>query len=343
MPFQIIRGDIAALPFRVDAIVNTANPHGRVGRGTDRAIHEAAGAELLRARQTIGDIPRGGAAITPAFCLNAEYVIHAVGIGWHGGEQSEEQTLRSAYLSALSLAVQHRCTSVAFPLLSSGNYGFPQGLALEIALGAFGDFLETQELQIYLVVFGREAFEISQQLSECVESYIDEHYIEQRLAHEYEDGFALRGDDIAPAPTELPLASKLCVPNTAPVKPKKSIEDRLRERSETFTETLRRIMTERELSNPTVYRRANMDKKTFNKIYNDAAHQPSRRSALQLAVALEMNLDETQDFIARAGYALSPSSRFDVVLSCLIENGIHNMLEIDAVLFEFTETTLSSC
>ena len=344
MPFEIIRSDITALPFRVDAIVNTANPHPIIGSGTDTAVHEAAGPELLRAREVIGEIERGSAAITPAFDLRAKYVIHTVGPAWQGGEHGEEDTLRKAYDSALSLAAENNCGSVAFPLMSSGNYGFPRDRALSIAIAAFSDFLLRQEMQIYLVVFSREAFVLSTHLMQSVESYIDEHYIAEKIAHEYRydrGGNRRRFEEIASVKeSRIDADYALSMPfgMAAP-----SIEDRLAQKSETFTQALRRIMIERDLSNPDVYKRANMDKKTFNKIYNDLNHQPSKRSALQIAIALEMDLDDTKDFIARAGYALSPSSRFDVVLSCLIEQGVTNMLEVDAVLFEFTETTLSSC
>lgn len=342
MPFEIIRSDITALPFRVDAIVNTANPHPIIGSGTDTAVHEVAGPQLLRAREAIGDIERGCAAITPAFDLWAKYVIHAVGPVWQGGEHGEEDTLRKAYDSALSLAAENNCESVAFPLMSSGNYGFPRDRALSIAIAAFSDFLLRQEMQIYLVVFSCETFVLSTHLIQSVESYIDEHYVAEKIAHEYRHdrgGRRLREESAWREEDEL-IDSCVLAPAaiTAP-----SIENLLAQKSETFTQALRRIMIERDLSNPEVYKRANMDKKTFNKIYNDLNHQPSKRSALQIAVALGMNLDDTKDFIARAGFALSPSSRFDVVLSYLIEQGVTNMLEVDAVLFEFTETTLSSC
>lgn len=347
MPFEIIRSDITALPFHVDAIVNTANPHPIIGSGTDTAVHEAAGERLLQARREIGDIERGSAAITPAFDLRAKYVIHAVGPAWQGGEHGEEDTLRKAYDSALSLAAENDCDSVAFPLMSSGNYGFPRDRALSIAIAAFSDFLLRQEMQIYLVVFSREAFVLSTHLMQSVESYIDEHYIAEKIAHEYRHdrgGRRLREESALSRENRIEADYALSAPMIVPAAiAAPSIEDRLAQKSETFTQALRRIMIERDLSNPDVYKRANMGKKTFNKIYNDLNHQPSKRSALQIAIALEMNLDDTKDFIARAGYALSPSSRFDVVLSCLIEQGVTNMLEVDAVLFEFTETTLSSC
>lgn len=352
MPFTIVRNDITNM--HVDAIVNTANPHPVIGSGTDTAIHEKAGPRLLLAREQIGDIPRGSAAITPAFDLPSKYVIHAVGPAWYGGQHNEEKILRSAYDSALRLAVENHCESIAFPLMSSGNYGFPKDRALSVAISAFSDFLMEHELQIILVVFNKEAFVLSQQLMHGVESYIDEHYIEKKTAEEYrknefrrrrmefEDGisedavqFQIRESYHAVDSCTAPL------PQFAPIP--KSLEDRLKEHNETFTQALRRMMMEQNLSGPDVYKRVFMDKKTFNKIINDTQHQPSKRSALQLAIALRLNLDEARDFIGKAGYAFSPSNRFDVVLSYMIENKNYNIIEIDAVLFEFTETTLSNC
>ena len=351
MPFEIVRNDITNMC--VDAIVNTANPRPIIGSGTDSAVHKKAGPQLLLARQKIGDIARGSAAITPAFDLPAKYVIHAVGPAWYGGKHHEESILRSAYDSALHLALESRCTSVAFPLMSSGNYGFPKERALSVAIQAFSDFLMTHEMQIYLVVFNKEAFVLSQQLMDRVESYIDEHYIEKKTAEEYcgnencrrlefaaeryEQSVAFPIDDTDDSCLSFTLSSPLFAPQP------KSLADRLKESSETFTQALRRIMMEQDLNGPDVYKRVFMDKKTFNKIINDTQHQPSKRSALQLAIALRLNLDEARDFIAKAGYAFNPSSRFDVVLSYMIENKNYNIIEIDAVLFEFTEMTLSNC
>lgn len=350
MPFEIVRNDITNM--HVDAIVNTANPHPVIGSGTDTAIHEKAGPQLLQARKKIGEIPMGSAAITPAFDLPAKYVIHAVGPAWYDGQHNEEQILRSAYDNALRLARKKHCQSVAFPLMSSGNYGFPKDRALTVAIGAFSDFLMEHKMQIYLVVFNKEAFSLSQQLMDNVKSYIDEHYIEEKTAKEYRENRRRRWElenELFEETVQFQMretynAAPSCtfaLSQSAPAP--KSLKERLNERSETFTQTLRRIMMEQDLSGPDVYKRVFMDKKTFNKIINDTQHQPSKRSALQLAIALRLNLDEARDFIAKAGYAFNPSNRFDVVLSYMIENKNYNIIEIDAVLFEFTETTLSNC
>ena len=160
MPFEIVRNDITKMS--VDAIVNTANPRPVIGLGTDSMIHEAAGPSLLIARQAIGRIDVGCAEITPAFNLQAKYVIHTVGPVWDGGSYGEEKSLRGCYDNSLKLAVEHKCKSIAFPLISTGNYGFPKDKALQIAISAFSEFLLEHEMQIYLVVFDRTSFKLSE-------------------------------------------------------------------------------------------------------------------------------------------------------------------------------------
>ena len=177
MPFEILRNDIANM--RVDAIVNTANPYPAIGAGTDAGIHAKAGPKLLEARQKLGMIPAGEAAITPGFDLDVNYVIHTVGPVWRDGQHGEEVLLRRCYTESLQLAAKHGCKSIAFPLISTGTYGFPKDRALQVAIGAISAFLLQQEMQVYLVVFHGEAFRLSEQLYRKVESYIDEHYVEE--------------------------------------------------------------------------------------------------------------------------------------------------------------------
>ena len=170
MPFEIVRNDNTNM--RVDAIVNTANPKPVIGSGTDTIIHQKAGPKMLLARQKIGDIARGCAAITPAFDLQAKYVIHTVGPVWQGGNHGEADTLRSCYDNALRLALESQCASIAFPLISTGNYGFPKDIALQIAISAFSSFLLEQEMTIYLVVFDRASIKLTEKLFQSVASYI---------------------------------------------------------------------------------------------------------------------------------------------------------------------------
>ena len=178
MSFEIVRNDITNM--RVDAIVNTANPRPVIGSGVDALIHAKAGPRLLQARQRIGRIGAGHAAITPGYDLVAEFVIHTVGPVWRGGFFGEEKLLRSCYDSALKLALEQGCGSVAFPLISTGNYGFPKDKALQIAISAFSSFLMEHEMRIYLVVFDRTSFILSEKLFRDVASYIDENYVAEQ-------------------------------------------------------------------------------------------------------------------------------------------------------------------
>ena len=175
MPFEIVRNDIVNM--QVDAIVNTVSRKPGIGYGVDAGIHKKAGPELLSAREQVGFIEVGHAAITPGFALDAQYVIHTVGPVWRDGNHHKEQLLRKCYENALMLAAEHHCESIAFPLLSAGNNGFPKPLALQTAINAISSFLMEHEMQIYLVVFNRNAVALSEKLFRSVQSYIDENYI----------------------------------------------------------------------------------------------------------------------------------------------------------------------
>ena len=191
MAFQIVRNDLTTI--HADAIVNTANPEPLVGSGVDFAIHTAAGPELLKARQAIGRIRIGQSAITPAYGLPARFVVHTAGPRWEGGQNNEAGLLRSCYDSALTLAWQNGCRSIAFPLISAGNYGFPRELALDIATQAFRQFLKIWDMEIQLVVFDKESFRISRSLFDSVASFIDETYVERSRDWEYSGGLRNRG------------------------------------------------------------------------------------------------------------------------------------------------------
>jgi O-acetyl-ADP-ribose deacetylase len=159
----LIQGDI--IQARTDAVVNAANPQLRSGGGVDGAIHKAAGPELLKAGQAIvktsGSIMPGRAVITPGFNLAARYVIHAVGPIWSGGEYNEEKILRSAYQSSLSIAEKEGLSSVAFPAISCGAYGFPVDKAAPVALEVFKKALERASVErIELYLFSEEDFQI---------------------------------------------------------------------------------------------------------------------------------------------------------------------------------------
>ena len=331
MPFTIVRNDITNM--RVDAIVNTANPRPVIGIGVDSTIHAKAGPRLLEARKAIGSIAVGSAAVTPAFELDAKYVIHTVGPVWEGGEHGEERLLRSCYDNALHLAAERGCGSIAFPLISAGNYGFPKDRALRIAISAFSEFLMEVEMDIYLVVFDRTAYRLSEQLFRGVKSYIDQHFVDECERATY--GRRLRRRD-----TEL-LCEKSAVAEMMPCAvPTMSLDEFLRAKDAGFTEKLMELIALRGMKNSTVYKRANISKQHFSKIINDPEARPSKPTAIALALALELDLNETRDLIGRAGYALTNSSTFDLIIRYFIEKRQYNVVEINIALYEFDQSLL---
>lgn len=337
MPFEIVRNDITGM--RVDAIVNTANPKPVIGSGVDEDIHRAAGPELLTARKKIGPIGVGKAAITPGFNLQANYVIHTVGPVWRGGLLRETKLLRSCYDSALALSWEQGCKSIAFPLISSGNYGFPKDKALQIALDAIGAFLAEHEMTVYLVVFDREAFQLSRQRYKEVASFIDDNYIHLK-AQPSPRHFGLErirrdldaiGDYCASLPMEAPKRS-------AP--PKASLADLLAETDAGFSETLLKLIDKTGKKDSEIYTKANLSRQHFSKIRNNPLYQPTKPTAIALALALELDLEQTRDLIGRAGYALTNSSKFDVIIMYFIRERNYNLFDINAALFEFDQSIL---
>lgn len=350
MPFEIVKNDICNM--QVDAIVNAANPRPVVGYGVDFGIHQRAGKQLLQARKKIGNIDFGDAAITPAYDLVARYVIHAVSPVWLDGQHNEPTLLEQCYEKSLSLALEHKCQSIAFPLLASGNNAFPKELALQIAISTFSKFLLNHEMQIYLVVFDRHAVMLSEKLFQSVKSFIDERYVEETYLAEYEISCpsAPLDEEIARAKAlrrrgrrnEKELFETFCsAPVLAASLPRK-LEDLMDELDESFSENLLRLIDQKGLKDPDVYRKANIDRKLFNKIKNNKSYKPSKNTCLAFALALELNLDETRDFIGKAGYALTHSSKFDIIIEYFINEKNYNILEINEVLFAFEQPLISA-
>ena len=359
MPFTIVRNDITNMC--VDAIVNSANPRPVVGLGTDSSIHQKAGPELLAARQKIGSIPVGQAAITPAFRLPAKYVIHTVGPVWNGGDGWEEVLLQSCYWESLKLAQAYGCNSIAFPLIATNNYGFPKDKALQIAVSVFSKFLLEHELQIYLVVFDRSAYKLSEKLVSNIASYIDDNYVEeweeavygaqknssqQRMRRQrdmelYDVSTLLEQMPPSPAsPMEMPQPAAP-QPKAAMAAPKAaSLPDFLKQADEGFTETLLKLIDKTGRKDSEIYKKANLSKQHFSKIRNNPAYKPTKQTAIALALALELDLEATKDLIGRAGYALSNSSKFDLIIRYFIEQGNYNVVEINIALYEFDQSLL---
>ena len=332
MSFKIVRNDLTKM--QVDVIVNTANPYPIYSTGTDSAVYKAAGEEkLLAEREKIGYMEEGQVAITQGFQLPARYIIHAVSPLYLDGQSGEEQKLRDCYKKSLVLAAEYGCKSIAFPLIATGNFGYPKEEGMRIALDEINAFLMKQDMLVYLVVFDAEATKLGRNLYPDLEAYIDQNYVYEKQAAEY----CMR------RPMEA------CAPICKSSKPfevlddeyydlleerESALDERMNHLSDTFQEYLMYLIGVKNLTNAEVYGRAFVTKQLFSKIKLNPEYHPDKATAMRLCVGVKLNLDETKDLLARAGYALSPCDRRDIVFSFFIENEIFDMIEIDIALEE---------
>ena len=372
MSLEIIRNDITKVS--ADAIVNTANPEVAIGDGVDRAIYHAAGKEaLLEARRQIGAIRPGDAASTPAFGLDAKYIIHTVGPVWQGGDAGEKEILADCYRKSLSIAKDLQCESVAFPLMAAGTYGFPKDAALQIAVSEISGFLFDNEMTVYLVVYNKEAFEISSKAFDDIKSYIDENEVierESRAMNSRREQAGLSNSSVRSIrDTVIGAARKLIKPEAdeealwepeefesdeippyetegSPVLadmaalPEDDLEEQIKHRAPTFQEELFRIIDKKDMDDVDVYKRANIDRKHFSKIKSNPDYNPTKKTAVAFAIALGLNLDETRDLLLTAGIALTRSNTFDIIISYCIEHNITDINQINCLLFDFDQPTL---
>jgi len=379
MAFQIIRSDITKVA--ADAIVNSANPEPIYVSGTDLAIYRAAGAEELLAERTrIGKIERGQAAATPAFRLAAKYIIHTVAPTWIDGNHEEIETVMHCYENSLRLAAQLGCESIAFPLIATGVEGFPKAKALQIAVRVFSEFLTDHEMVIKLVVFDSASFVLSEKIFSGVDTYIDDNYVDGLMNVEYDanricskaqferdektgekrrrrkmaasifhmHGLAgkINADDALQV--DEALCEDLSEETDATFAPRKtaskkrSLEELMAHVDETWQESLLRLIDEKKFSDTEVYKRANVDRKLFSKIRCNVNYQPKKITAIAFALALRLNSDEARDFLRRAGYALSSSSRFDLIVEYFIENEVYDIYTINLALFDHEQPLLGA-
>ena len=334
MPLEIVRNDITKMA--VDAIVNAAKASLLGGGGVDGCIHRAAGPELLAECRTLGGCKTGDAKITKAYRLPCKYVIHTVGPVWNGGSCGEKEQLISCYRTSLALAKAHGCETVAFPLISSGIFGYPKDRALRVAVDTIGEFLMENDMTVYIVIFDRAAYQISGKLFADIAEYIDDHYVE---AHTDTRRERLRSQ------RRLEKKSMVCEEMVAaPCAPMAmgSLDDLLVELDAGFSETLLKLIDRTGKKDSEIYKKANVDRKLFSKIRNNPDYKPSKTTAIAFAIALELDLEETRDFIARAGFALSRSSKFDVIIEYFIEQKNYDVFAINEALFAFDQSLLGA-
>ena len=324
MPFKIVRNDLTKM--QVDAIVNTANEKPIYVSGTDAAVYRAAGAEeLLEERQKIGIMREGEAAITPGLRLPAKYIIHAVSPCYVDGMRGEERKLRSCYQKSLKLAAAYQCKSIAFPLIATGSFGYPKEEGMRIALDEIHAFLLEHEMLIYLVVLDAESTRIGQKLYPDLEAYIDQNYVCARMEKRW-----IEPREAMPYVANMPMEDTFCFLEEN----ESELQERMRHMSDTFQEYFMYLIQSKHLSNTEVYKKAIVTKQLFSKIKRNPNYHPDKATAMRLCVGARLSLDETKDLLARAGYALSPCEKRDIIFSFFIEHEVYDMIEIDIALEE---------
>ena len=335
MPLEIIRNDITKV--KVDAIVNAANTSLLGGGGVDGAIHAAAGSELLKECSTLGGCKVGEAKITNGYKLPSKYVIHTVGPIWRDGNNNEENLLTNCYRNSLKLVKDYKLESVAFPLISAGAYGYPKDKAIKVAISVFSDFLLNNDVTIYLVIYDKDTLLISSKLISSIKQYIDDKYIEEHPdpRRRYRERYSKRY-------RENYICESKCEVQCKEIESisRRSLQDLMNNIDETFSEMLLRLIKEKNMKDADVYKRANIDRRLFSKIRKDKNYKPKKSTVISFAIALKLNLDETKDLLLKAGFALSRSSRFDIIIEYFIENKEYNIFEINEALYNFNENTL---
>ncbi len=376
MPLSIIRNDITKM--QVDAVVNAANTSLLGGGGVDGSIHKAAGPKLLAACKKLGGCETGSAKLTKGYNLPARYIIHAVGPIYQDGKHGERELLISCYQTSLKLAVASNCKTVAFPLISAGIYGYPKEEALQIAIDTIGGFLEHTELTVYLVIFDKTAYKLSASLYTDIQSYIDDHYVDahtdsparrmQRQAslwdvvpdhpilpqasnkqpeHKKQDTDASETDHIlkifsAPEKTTAASSSRKQTALWEDTSPAAytGLHEALSQIDESFSQMLLRKIDESGLTDAQVYKKANIDRKLFSKIRSDKHYKPSKPTVLAFAIALELPFAQANEMLQKAGFALSHSNKFDIIIEYFILHGNYNIHEINEALFAFDQSLL---
>ena len=355
MPLQIVRNDITKM--KVDAIVNAANEALLGGGGVDGAIHRAAGPGLLDECRTLGGCKTGDAKITGAYNLSAKYVIHTVGPIYLDGKHGEEALLESCYRKSLALAKSHGCESIAFPLISAGAYSYPKAEAFKVATRVITEFLLENEMTVYIVIFDRVVSTVGVGLIYDIIKYVDKCYVDTNIANRR--SISNERTDACPsfmASYEPPRPKNIEKSRRIKDTPQKeaciltserasapfgsSLAERLNDMDESFSEMLLRKIDEKGMTDVECYKKANIDRKLFSKIRSDLHYKPSKQTAIAFAISLELSLPETEELLKKAGYALSHSSKFDIIIEYFILKRRYDIFKINEALFAFDQSLL---
>ncbi len=412
MPLHIVRDDIANM--RTDAVIVPANSDLLIGGGAGEAVARIAGLGRLQdACDRIGGCAVGKAVATPAFDFPANMIVHAVGPVWKGGESGEADALFSCVSEALRVASRAGAETMALPLLSTGAFGFPSGLAIDIETRAIQAFLDVCEAEVWLVLYDRASMRAGRSMFDAIAEYIDDVYVGE---HGREGERTVRGfaptEGFGPQAAQSPVRPSLAPPpmlaspppdfsakprrgglfkrkkkrkekerfatpqveaailgeegfgapceappreasawqdepriapsafKGAPAPAPQSLAERLARLDESFSQTVLRLIDERGMTDVEVYKRANMSRQLFAKIRKDDGYRPTKKTACALVFALGLDHADAVALLARAGFALSHSSKFDVIVEYFLVNGIHDIFQVNEALFAYDQPLL---
>ena len=339
MPLHIINDDITKI--KCDVIVNAANNTLLGGGGVDGAIHKAAGIALYKECYTLGGCNTGDAKITKGYGLPSRFVIHTVGPVWHGGQRGEKKLLESCYRKSLELAKQHACTSIAFPLISSGAYGYPKDKALSVAVKTISEFLFYNEMTVYIVVFDKASYQIREKLCDDLSKYIDNNYLDESLGFQTKSQYYNLCCIVPDEDARCCMFSDEEIKQMLGKTPSKLME-MLSKIDDNFAVTLLKLIDVKGITDVECYKKANVSKQTWYKIMNEKDYKPSKNTVISFAIALELSLEETKHLLSTVGFTLSKSSKFDIIIEYFLLNEEYNIFTINEILFAFDQVCLGS-
>jgi len=278
---------------------------------------------------------------------------NTVGPVWTDGLHHEFEILEDCYRKSLQKALELKCESIAFPLISTGVYGFPKDKVLQIAVSVFSQFLTENEIEIILVVFDKRSFQLSVQIVGDIDSYIDANYVKESHRKEYpvrsrsgtrrrelseeafyEEMLQREAEDNYPLEEDAGLAQPCML--SADI----SLEDQLSNIGVSFHDKLFELIDEAHIDNKDVWKRANLDRKHFSKIQCDQNYHPKKKTVMALCIALKLDLEQSKDLLARADWAFSPSSKVDLIVQKAIIDKQYDIMQLNVTLFKYTNEIL---
>ena len=337
MPLLILRQDIIYM--NVDAIVTSVSQKPYLGFGVNSRIHDVAGPILFRARERIGNINVAEAHITPGYQLLARYVIHAHAPNYYYDSETAPELLYQTYTNCLDLAKKHHLKSIAFPLLSTGFYGFPKLEALEIAKDAFNHFLKSHELNVSLIVYDDESYEIAKKYSQKVNDYLYRNFEPNESTDLEDETYQDQKDELGYSNRSY-NAFVLDEEEVKPEKRKTVLKNIDRSIESSFSDLFYEFVREKKIDVVELYKVAMISKQTISKFSTQENYQPKRDTVFLCAIGLKLNLEETKRLLASAGYAINPSSKFELIIQYFIESEIYDFYEIDTILTQYDQRTL---